>query len=108
MLRTRDERLQHWQGLPILPLPVNAKVRQGEIPGRGNAEELEREITRHVDSLLVNPENIRKQLDAAIAAETMRNPDEHAIEWLRIIEECDSKRTNYQGQQAAGYMTMGN
>jgi hypothetical protein len=25
---------------------------------------------------------------------------------LRIIEECDRKRSNYQDQQAAGYMTL--
>jgi hypothetical protein len=54
---------------------------------------------RHVDSLLENPEKIRQQLDAAIAAETTRNPDEDAIGWLRIIEECDRKRSNYQDQQ---------
>lgn len=62
---------------------------------------------RHVDSLLENPEKIRLQLlDAAIAAETMRNPDEDAIGWLRMVEECDRKRAAYQDQQAAGYMTL--
>lgn len=71
-----------------------------------NADKLEREVIRHVDSLLENPEKIRQQLDAAIAAETTRNPDEDAIGWLRIIEECDRKRANYQDQQAAGYMTL--
>ncbi len=71
-----------------------------------NADNLEREVMRHVDSLLENPEKVRAQLDAAIEAETTRNPDEDAIGWLRIVEECDHKRANYQDQQAAGYMTL--
>jgi hypothetical protein len=61
---------------------------------------------RHVDSLLENPEKVRQQLDAVIEAETTRNPDEDAIGWLRIVEECDRKRAAYQDQQAAGYMTL--
>ncbi len=71
-----------------------------------NADKLEREVMRHVDSLLENPEKIRQQLDAAIEAETTRNPDEDAIGWLRMVEECDRKRAAYQDQQAAGYMTL--
>ncbi len=71
-----------------------------------NADKLEREVMRHVDSLLENPEKVRQQLDAAIEAETTRNPDEDAIGWLRIVEECDRKRAAYQDQQAAGYMTL--
>ena len=43
------------------------------------AETLEREVVRHVGSLLENPEKIRQQLDAAIAAETARNPDERTL-----------------------------
>lgn len=46
------------------------------------------------------------QLDAAIEAETTRNPDEDAIGWLRVVGECDRKRAAYQDQQAAGYMTL--
>ncbi|MDQ3303569.1 MAG: recombinase family protein, partial [Actinomycetota bacterium] len=71
-----------------------------------NADNLEREVMRHVDSLLESPEKVRAQLDAAIEAETTRNPDEDAIGWLRIVEECDRKRAAYQDQQAAGYMTL--
>ena len=71
-----------------------------------NADKLEREVMRHVDSLLENPERIRAQLDDAIEAESTRNPDEGAIGWLRIVEECDRKRAAYQDQQAAGYMTL--
>ena len=71
-----------------------------------NADKLEREVMRHVDSLLENPDKVRQQLDAAIEAETTRNPDEDAIGWLRIVEECDRKRAAYQDQQAAGYMTL--
>lgn len=71
-----------------------------------NADKLEREVMRHVDSLLENPEKVRQQLDAAIEAETTRNPDEDAIGWLRVVEECDRKRAAYQDQQAARYMTL--
>lgn len=71
-----------------------------------NADKLEREVMRHVDSLLENPEKVRAQLDAAIAAESTRTPDEDAIGWLRVVEECDRKRAAYQDQQAAGYMTL--
>jgi hypothetical protein len=71
-----------------------------------NADKLEREVMRHVDSLLENPEKIRRQLDAALEAETTRNPDVDAVGWLRMVEECDRKRAAYQDQQALGYMTL--
>ncbi len=71
-----------------------------------NVNKLEHEIMRHVDSLLVNPERIRAQQDAAIAEEITRNPDEDAIGWLRMVEECDRERAAYQDQQAAGYMAL--
>jgi site-specific DNA recombinase len=70
------------------------------------AKKLEREVMRHVDTLLESPEKIRVQLDASIAAESRRNPDEDAVSWLRVIEDCDKKRGAFQEQQAAGLMTM--
>ncbi len=71
-----------------------------------NADKLEREVMRHVDSLLENPEKVRAQLDAAIAAETTRNPDDDAMGWLRIVQECETREEAYQDQQAAGLMSM--
>ncbi len=70
------------------------------------ADKLERDVMRHVGALLEDPERISAHLDAAIAAESQRSPDEDAASWLRIVEDCDKKRAAFQEQQAAGLMTM--
>jgi site-specific DNA recombinase len=70
------------------------------------ADKLEREVARYVGSLLDNPERVRAHLDAAIAAESSRIPDEDALPWMRIVEDCDKKRAAYQDQQATGLMTI--
>ena len=70
------------------------------------ADKLEREVERHVQTLLESPEKLRAHIDATIAAESSRNPDQDAAAWLRMVEDCDRKRAAYQDQQAAGLMTM--
>jgi hypothetical protein len=57
-------------------------------------------------NLISSPDKLRAQLDAAIAQESTRNPDEAVTSWLRVVEDCNRKRAAYQDQQAAGLMTL--
>ena len=67
---------------------------------------LEDEVMDYVQELISNPDKLRAQLDAAIAAESTRNPDKDVTSWLRVVDDCDKKRGAYQDQQAAGLMTI--
>jgi site-specific DNA recombinase len=67
---------------------------------------LEDEVMDYVQDLIENPDKLSAQLDAAIAAESTRNPDDDVASWLRAVDECDRKRGAYQDQQAAGLMTL--
>lgn len=82
------------------------KYRKAEFPdgASGTADKLEREVMRRVDSLLSSPDLMRQQLDTAI--EDASNPDQDALGWLRVMQECDRKRAAYQDQQAMGLMTL--
>jgi hypothetical protein len=71
-------------------------------------DELEREVMPWADDLLDDPDRIARHIDEAIARETaaIRNPETEARSWAERIADCDRKRAAYQGQQAAGLMTM--
>jgi hypothetical protein len=68
---------------------------------------LEDEVTDYVQDVISNPDKLRAQLDAAIAAESTRNPDKDVTSWLRVVDDCDKKRGAYQDQQAAGREAFG-
>jgi hypothetical protein len=59
-----------------------------------------------VQDLISTPDKLQAQLDAAIAAESTRNPDKDMTTWVGVVEDCDRKRAAYQDQQAAGPMTL--
>jgi hypothetical protein len=67
---------------------------------------LENEVIDYVQDLIGNPDKLKAQLDAAIAAESTRNADKDVASWVGVVEECDRKRAAYQDQQAAGLMTL--
>jgi Recombinase zinc beta ribbon domain len=67
---------------------------------------LEDEVMDYVQDLISNPDKLRTQLDAAIAAESMRNPDQGASSWLRVVDDCYRKRAKYQEMYAADMVTL--
>jgi len=67
-----------------------------------NADKLEKEVMRRVESFLQDPEAVRVTLDKAIEEAGSGNP----APWLLKVEECDRRRAAYQDQQAAGVMTI--
>ncbi len=72
-----------------------------------NADRLETIIMRDVESLLQDPERVRGNLDEAIARETanIRSPHTESATWLKVIEDCNRKRSRYQDLAADGLMT---
>ncbi len=71
--------------------------------GRTGAERL---IMRNVESLLQDPERVRRQLDEAISNETasIRNPHTEAETWAKKIQDCERKRSGYLDLAADGVM----
>jgi Recombinase zinc beta ribbon domain len=67
---------------------------------------LEDEVADYVQELIENPDKLRAQLDAAIAAESTRNPDKDVTSWLRVVDDCDKKRGKYQEMYAADMVTL--
>ena len=67
---------------------------------------IEDEVMDYVQDLIANPDKLSTQLDAAIAAESIRNAEDDVTSWLRVVGDCDRKRGAYQDQQAAGLMTL--
>jgi hypothetical protein len=72
--------------------------------GRKGAERI---IRLRVESLLQDPERVRQQLDNAIATETanIKNPHAEAETWMKRVQDCERKRSNYQDLAADGLMT---
>ena len=72
-----------------------------------NADKLENRVMRDVESLLQDPERVKRNLDEAIARETAntRNPGSESATWLGIVEDCNRKRSGYLDLAAGGYMT---
>jgi len=72
--------------------------------GRTGAEHI---VMRDIESLLQDPERVRKNLDEAIARETatLRNPGVESATWLKAIEDCKQRRSRYQDLAADGLMT---
>ena len=60
----------------------------------------------YVQDLIAYPDKLRTQLDAAIAQESIRNPDEDVTSWLRLVDDCEKKRARYQEMCAADPVTM--
>jgi hypothetical protein len=52
---------------------------------------------RDVESLLQDPERVRKNLDEAIAWEmdNIRDPSAESATWVKVIEDCARKRSGY-------------
>jgi len=72
------------------------------------AERMEATVWAFVSGLLGDPERIRAGMDALIEQElaVTRNPAEEARAWAEELEKCAGTRRAYQGQQAAGLMTL--
>lgn len=67
-----------------------------------NADKLEKEVMRRVESFLQDPEAVRVTLDKAMEELGADNP----APWLLKVEDLDRRRAAYQDQQAAGAMTL--
>jgi hypothetical protein len=73
------------------------------------ATEAERAVWEFVSSLLRDPEEIQRGMEALIEQERTsrsRDPEHDAEVWTKKVAECDQKRGAYQDQQAAGLMTL--
>ena len=57
-----------------------------------NADKLEKEVMRRVESFLQDPQAVRVTLDKAIEEVGSGNP----ASWLLKVEECDRRRAAYQ------------
>jgi site-specific DNA recombinase len=67
---------------------------------------LEDEVADYVQDLISNPDKLRAQLHAAIAAESTRNPDQDVTSWLRVLDDCGKKREKYQKMYASDLVTL--
>jgi hypothetical protein len=67
---------------------------------------LEDEVSEYIQDLIANPDKLRAQLDAAIAVESVRNPDKDVTSWLRVVDDCDKKCAKYQEMYASDLMTI--
>jgi site-specific DNA recombinase len=73
------------------------------------ATEAERAVWEFVSGLLRDPEEIRRGMESLIEQERTsrtRDPKHEAEVWTQKIAECDQRRSAYQDQQAAGFMTL--
>jgi site-specific DNA recombinase len=70
------------------------------------ADYLEDEVALYVGNLIDDPTRLQAQLDAAIAQESSRNPDEDVTSWLRVVEKCDRERAKYQDMYVADLMSL--
>jgi len=72
-----------------------------------NADKLGTRIMRDVDRLLQDPKRVRRNLDEAIARETatLKSPHAEAETWMKRVQDCERKRSNYQDLAADGLVT---
>jgi site-specific DNA recombinase len=72
--------------------------------GRTSVEHI---VMRDVESLLQDPERVRKNLDEAIAWEmdNIRDPSAESATWAKVIEDCARKRSGYLDLAADGVLS---
>jgi hypothetical protein len=72
------------------------------------AEALEERVREAVARLFNDPQTIEEQVERRLEQERalMRDPEKEALKWAKMLTEIATKRERYQGQQAAGLMTL--